>query len=90
MGQHRSHPSVLTHLRVFDFQGDHRVRSVHHKGSWWFVAADVCRALGMDVTGSGVGMYLQKLLADEKIITTHHDHPNLFLGRSTRSTSIVS
>lgn len=49
---------------LFNF-GDHRVRVVELDGNPWFVAADVCRCLGMDVS-KGTFKWIAGLAADEK------------------------
>nr|WP_211248765.1 Bro-N domain-containing protein [Acidocella facilis] len=54
----------------FDFQG-RQVRIVTREGNPWFVAADVCRALGIQIMPSGepnVTVALRKLGGDERAL----------------------
>lgn len=55
-----------TGIRPFLFEGEHLVRSVEREGEAWFVAADVCRILGLkNVTDA-----IKKLDDDEKALDT--------------------
>lgn len=48
---------------IFNFNGTD-LRTIEIEGEPWFVAADVCRCLGLDITG-GVGRHLHRLDEDE-------------------------
>lgn len=67
-------------LTTFDFNSN-SIRVVTLDGAPWFVAADVCRVLGLTMA-SGTHRYLGKLAKDEKRILTSADVPNSGLGRS--------
>lgn len=58
-----------TALRTLDFAANSsttfKVRMFEIDGAPWFVATDVCRSLGLDVTGGSTN-HLKKLDADER------------------------
>lgn len=62
----------------FTFEGQ-TLRGVILDGLPWFVAADVCRVLGLDTT-KGTFKHLAKLDADERCYATRDSHPELFSG----------
>ncbi len=49
-------------------------------GEPWFIAANVCKALGHDTT-NGVYMFTKRLAQDEKQIVDRKNTPNLFRGK---------
>jgi prophage antirepressor-like protein len=67
----------------------HKVRVVTIDGAPWFVAADVCRVLGMDLA-AGTSQWLVGLATDEKHKATRRDLPELFSGTSAGSLTIIS
>jgi len=56
----------MSTLTVFNFES-HEVRTVLRNGEVWFVASDVCKALGYANTSKAIGDHLDD---DEKDITT--------------------
>lgn len=52
-------------VSLYDFKG-HQVRVVEIDGNPWFVAIDVCRALGLANLQRGVGQYMGRIAADER------------------------
>lgn len=69
--------------------GDHRLRVVEIDGNPWFVAADVCRCLGLDVS-RGTGAALRPLEADEKRVVRSADTPVKFTWGPGGNHSIIS
>ncbi len=65
------------------------IRIVTLEGSPWFVAADVCRALEMDVA-KGTYKWLAPIDADQKQLLTAKKLPQLFCGTSAPSTMLLS
>lgn len=64
---------------------------VNIEGSPWFVAIDVCKALGMEVDRRGAHSYLYNVDASEKQIVTRQSTPALFGGvRGGGQATIVS
>lgn len=57
------------------------VRTVQIDGNPWFVAADVCRCLGLDYEKHGTGHYLARLLQDEtntlRLVVGKRGNPNV-------------
>ena len=86
-----SPPADRTELRVFEFRGGHTVRSIHYKDEWWFVAADVCRALDLSL-GSGTHKWLGGLDGREKLTVTRvsGEHPRLFRVCQTHSLALIT
>ncbi len=63
---------------IFNFM-DHKVRVVLLKGEPWFVAADVCRCLGIKHTGSAVvsaDVHERGWLAKSSVGNSHVSFPN--------------
>ena len=58
----------MNNLKVFENPDLGKVRVVERSGEPWFVAADVCRALGLDSTGKA----LTRLDDDEKGVNSIH------------------
>ena len=58
----------MNNLKVFENPDLGKVRVVERSGAPWFVAADVCRALGLDSTGKA----LTRLDDDEKGVNSIH------------------
>lgn len=57
-------------------------------GAIWFVAADVCRALGLPMD-KGTSMHLGKLAPDEKLVLTRDNTPNPIWGIDKRAQSLA-
>lgn len=81
-----------TGASVHVFEG-HNIRVVEIEGAPWFVAVDVCRALGMNLTGS-VKKHLGRLDNSERQVLTAGKaggqiHAMLFAGKA-RMVSIIS
>ncbi len=57
-----------TQVRPFLFEGDQMVRVIEHEAAPWFVATDVCKALGLQQTGRAV----EPLDEDEKGVSLIH------------------
>lgn len=55
----------------------------------WFVAADVCKCLGMSVL-SGTHKWLGGLSDTEKRLVTIHTDPQIFRGTMARSGTLIS
>jgi prophage antirepressor-like protein len=55
----------LSAFKTPEALGSLNIRVVQIDGNPWFVAADVCRALGLRMTG-GVSYHLRHLRKDEK------------------------
>jgi anti-repressor protein len=53
-------------LQTFDFAPGVAVRSISKDSTPWFVAKDVCRALGFPIRASGTASFLRGLDDDEK------------------------
>ena len=70
-------------------RGPRAVRTVTVDGEPWFVAADVCRALGFSVT-KGAVRHLNNLECDEKRLVTRRDTRKIFAGDSAGSKTIIS
>lgn len=67
----------------------HDIRVVTIGDDPWFVAADVCRVLGMDVSG-GTYKWLVGVASDEKRLVTSQTDPQIFCGTKARSTTLIS
>jgi len=67
----------------------HQLRSVLIDGEPWFVAADACRCLGMDVS-KGTDHHCRKLDKDERGLVSRNDHPVLFTGCRASLLAIIS
>lgn len=83
-------------LTTFDFNAiingtQHRaaIKVVAIDDQPWFVAADVCRALGMDLTG-GTNSALRGLSIDERRAVTRRDCKELFLGVPSPSYTVIT
>lgn len=81
--QHNPNFWVQTQKSFHNFKG-HQVRHVLIEGEPWFVAADVCRCLGLSVV-RGVYNNLRPLDADEKRLT-----PQTFRGKGGGSLTTIS
>lgn len=79
-GGHR----VMNTLSLFNFKG-HDVRVVVIDDEPWWVAADACRALGLDLA-KGTHNHLLKVSPEEKRPVP----PNLLRGKGTSNITIVS
>lgn len=75
--------------KTFEAPTGQPIRSVLIDGDPWFVAHDVCLALGLSVYG-GTSQHLGGLSSDEKRKATRRDLPGLFPRTSAGSLSIVS
>lgn len=75
-------------MGTFNFNNS-SIRVVIIEGDPWFVAADVCRALEMDVS-KGVFRYLQRLGADERRLAVRSDTPEIFVGDRAPTTTLIS
>ncbi|MDO8900131.1 MAG: BRO family protein [Phenylobacterium sp.] len=58
-------------------------------GEPWFVAHDICTALGMDTWG-GTAQWVRGLAADEKFRAYRRDHQEIFSGTVAGSLTIIS
>lgn len=67
----------------------HELRVVELDGEPWFVAADVCRVLDMDLS-AGTSRWLAGLASDEKAMATRKEHPQLFCGSFAGKMSIIN
>lgn len=65
-------------LNTFTFNG-HTLRTILIDGKPWFLAADVCRALGMCMR-AGVTQWLIGIEASDRVRLTNQTHPELFSG----------
>lgn len=65
------------------------IRVVIIEGDPWFVAADVCRALDMDVS-KGTFRWLRGIDDAEKRIATKGNSPTLFVGDRAPSTTLIA
>jgi prophage antirepressor-like protein len=73
-------------MTSFNFNDAHNVRVMTREGDPWFVAADVCRALGMTTVNTGTSRLLTSLSAHEKATTPLSQVE----GRSPQPTNIIS
>lgn len=80
--------AAVNSLFVFPETGE-QVRTVMIDGEPWFVAADVCRCLGMSVV-YGAHQWIRGLSSDEKRTVTIADHPEIFSGSMARSAALAS
>ena len=85
-------PSLFNFSAAWGAAGDHKVRVVEIDGNPWFVAADVCRCLALDLSG-GTHSLLRPLNADEKQVVdkgnVNFTSPSIFTGTASR-VSIIS
>ena len=77
----------MNNLSTFTFKSN-TIRVIEIEGQPWFVAADVCRVLGLDGYAS---FHLKKLGADQVAVMTKAANPSLpiFNGRA-HQTSVIS
>ena len=66
-----------------------KVRVVTIDGAPWFVAADVCRVLGL-AAGNGVAQHLKALDPDQKRVVTRCDYMGIFHGDRSPSHTLLS
>lgn len=78
----------MTNVSLFKFK-DHNVRVVIIAGEPWWVAADVCNALGMDLY-AGTSQWLIGLAPDQKRRASRKELPELFSGTRSPSLNLVS
>lgn len=71
------------------FRNDVTIRTTLIDGEPWFVAHDICTALGMDTWG-GTSQWVRGLAADEKVRALRRDHPEVFSGTSAGSLTLIS
>lgn len=82
-------PAQITTTPEFSFKGM-KVRMAVIKGEPWFVAQDVCHALGMD-TYAGTSRWTAGLSADEKqTITRSKVDPQIFCGSAANMLTFLS
>lgn len=79
---------------IFTFQPAGRdepvnIRTIDIESDPWFVAADVCRALDLDVS-HGTTNYVGRLTRDEKRVIRRGQLPELFSGSFAPSLTLVS
>jgi prophage antirepressor-like protein len=67
-------------LTTFNYLSN-TVRVVEIDGQPWFIAADVCRVLGLDIERRGVSNHISRLPVDELRIISNADTPDLFAGK---------
>ncbi len=84
----RPHRQACATLFTFPETGA-QLRTVQIDGNPWFVAADVCRALGMDTT-RGVFQWIRGVSDTEKRLIARREHPEIFSGTSAPSATILS
>jgi prophage antirepressor-like protein len=65
------------------------LRTVELDGQTWFVAADVCRCLGMNA-GKGVTNWKHLLLPDERRLLTRREQPVVFKGSNAPTITLFS
>lgn len=78
----------MSALSLFNFNG-HDVRVAMLDGTHWWVAVDVCRALGMELY-SGTTQWLRGLRSDERKRVGRSDLPEIFSGTSAGSMTIIT
>lgn len=79
----------MTNLTTFNYLSN-SVRVIEIDDQLWFVAADVCAALEMDLW-AGTSQWLKSLDADEKRLARRKELPEIFSGsRNTPSMNIIS
>lgn len=80
---------AMTNLTTFNYLSN-TVRVVEIDGQPWFVAADVCKALEMDLWG-GTSRWLAGLAAGEKRLVRRKELPQIFCGSTNApSMNIIS
>jgi prophage antirepressor-like protein len=79
----------MNEVTTFTAPAGMNVRVVTIDGNPWFVAADVCRALGMDPT-QGTYQWLRGLADDEQQLVARGDHPEIFSGSRASTATIIS
>lgn len=72
----------------FDFKGI-TLRAVKIDGEPWFVAKDVCEALGMDLY-AGTSRWMAGLLATEKVRVGSAQLPQIFCGSRAGTLNLIS
>ncbi len=77
-----------SNLQVYTFESA-KVRTVSINGQPWFVATDVCRCLGLQLT-AGAGSHLRRLNADERAVQQVTHTPNQGGLTTTSKTTIIS
>lgn len=75
-------------VSLFNFKG-HEIRTMVIDGEPWFIAGDLCAALGLP-TGKGSGRWLRGYGVIEKKPVNRQAHPELFSGTKARSATIIS
>jgi len=75
-------------VNLFDFKS-HRIRVTLIDGEPWFVAADVCRALGMD-TSRGTYQWVRHLDEDERKSIARENYPQIFRGFRGGALTLIS
>ncbi len=75
-------------VSIFNFKGQD-IRTKMIDGDLWFVAGDLCAALGLP-TGQGSGRWLLGLGVIEKKAVSRHVHPDLLLGTNARSATLIN
>jgi prophage antirepressor-like protein len=75
-------------LSTFDFSGL-ELRVIMHLSEPWFIAADVCDALGMD-RKAGTGRWLRGLAQDESRYVERTALPQLFCGSRAPTYTAIS
>lgn len=75
-------------VSLYDFKG-HQVRVVEIDGNPWFVAADVCSALDMDLS-AGTSRWMAGVADFEKMRCKRSDLPQLFCGSRAPTINLLS
>jgi prophage antirepressor-like protein len=75
-------------VSLFNFHKQ-QIRVVEIDGDPWFIVADVCRCLEMDVS-KGTGRYLQNLDPAERRVVTKRNYPEIFEGDRAPSQTMMA
>lgn len=89
----RGHFGVLgTRQRLSRVLGGFQLRAALLKGAAWFVAADVCRALGPSMKSGSAEPHTRALSSAERYVSRRSDTPEIFSGivNQVQSISLIS
>ncbi|KAA6490795.1 hypothetical protein DXT98_01135 [Agrobacterium sp. ICMP 7243] len=75
-------------VSLFNFKG-HELRTMVIDGEPWFIAGDLCAALGLP-TGKGSGRWLRGYGVIEKKPVNRQAHPELFIRSKAQTATIIS
>ena len=86
-------PKPRTEVKLFTFAPtagvEFRIRTLWVEGAPWFVAEDVCRALGMNMR-AGATQWIVALAPEERRLVIRRDLPEIFSGTSAPSATLIS